>query len=153
MQTLETKVPPPVLVLLLGAFAYVASRWFPALAFHLSLYKALGTAIVTAGLALNVYPKLAFKRAGTSVNPLRPALATQLVTSGFYRYTRNPMYLGYGFVLLGWVLLLQNGGEFVVVPVFVLYISRFQIRPEERYLSARFPEEFSAFCKKVPRWL
>jgi protein-S-isoprenylcysteine O-methyltransferase Ste14 len=57
-------------------------------------------AVVTLGVALNLLPKLSFQRAGTTVNPLRPSASSALVTSGIYRYTRNPMYLGQALVLL-----------------------------------------------------
>lgn len=63
------------------------------------------------------------------------------------------MYLGQALVLLGAMLYLQDLRALLAVPLFVVYITRFQILPEERVLSARFPGEFAAFCRRVPRWL
>lgn len=104
------------------------------------------------GLALNLWPKLAFKRAGTTVNPLRPATSTQLVTGGVYRYTRNPMYLGHALMLCGWTVYLGHGLAYVLVPLFVAYVTRFQIQPEERALAQRFVD-YAAYCRQVRRWL
>ena len=153
MRWLETKVPPPLVMLLLGAAAFGASQLLPALAFVLPLRTFAAIASALAGLALNILPKLAFQHAGTTVNPFRPSSTTQLVTSGIYRFTRNPMYLGHAMMLLGWALYLQNAAALVAVPAFMLYISRFQIQPEERHLSAGFPHKYAALCKQAPRWL
>ena len=153
MRRLETKIPPPVVMVLLGVLAWVGARYLPALSFRLPFNTVMAVAIVFAGGALNVLPKLAFSRAGTTVNPLRPGSATHLVTSGAYRYSRNPMYLGHAVILLGWGIYLHNAAGFVAVPVFVLYISRFQIGPEERHLYALFADDYAAFRRKSPRWL
>ena len=153
MRELETKIPPPALMVLFGCIAWVAARFLPALAFELPVRTLIASIFVTAGIALNVLPKLAFKRAGTTINPLKPASTTALVTSGIYRYTRNPMYLGHAVILLGWAAYLHNMVALQAVPAFMLYISRFQIQPEERQLSARFPDAYAAFCRRAPRWL
>lgn len=110
-------------------------------------------AVAATGVALNLLPKLAFRRAGTTVNPLRPQAASALVTHGVYRHTRNPMYLGQALVLLGAMLYLQDLRALLAVPLFVVYITRLQILPEERMLSARFPDAYAAFCRRVRRWL
>jgi protein-S-isoprenylcysteine O-methyltransferase Ste14 len=95
MHWLDTKIPPPIVMVLLGITAFGVARFIPVLSFEYRLSTFEGIAIAFVGVALNILPKLAFQRAGTTVNPLRPALATSLVTSGIYRYTRNPMYLGH----------------------------------------------------------
>lgn len=87
------------------------------------------------------------------MNPLRPASTTHLVTSGVYRHTRNPMYLGHCIILLSWACFLHSVVALLAAPAFMLYVSRFQIQPEERQLSARFPDAYPAFFKRVPRWL
>ena len=153
MRWLETKIPPPAVMALLGIAAFGAARLLTGLSFELPLHVLVAVALAFVGLALNVLPKLAFRRAGTTVNPLRPASTTHLITSGIYRYTRNPMYLGHSMILLGWALYLHNAAALVTVPAFMLYITRFQIQPEERYLSARFPDAYAAFCRQVSRWL
>lgn len=150
---LETKVPPPVVMLLLGLMAYCLGRWTPWLSFQLPLRMLIVAVVGLAGLLLNVFPKLAFGRARTTVNPLRPDQATTLVSAGIYRYTRNPMYVGQALLLLAWVLYVGQWLGLFAVPIFVLYITRFQIVPEERVLAVRFADEYAEFRRRVRRWL
>lgn len=105
------------------------------------------------GVVLNLLPKLSFRRAGTTVNPLRPSASSVLVISGIYRRTRNPMYLGQALVLFGAMVYLQNLIALLVVPLFLVYITWQQILPEERALMARFPEAYAQYRHRVPRWL
>lgn len=95
----------------------------------------------------------AFRRARTTVNPTRPGSSTVLVVSGVYRFTRNPMYLGFLLMLLGAAAQLENAAAFIVWPAFVLYLNRFQIRPEEEALRALFGEAFIRYQSRVRRWL
>jgi protein-S-isoprenylcysteine O-methyltransferase Ste14 len=76
-----------------------------------------------------------------------------LVSSGVYRFTRNPMYLGLLLTLLAWAVFLSNPVALLFVPVFVLYMNRYQIHPEERVLSSLFGTEYSAYKERVRRWL
>lgn len=151
MHLLETRIPPPLLMLLSGVLGYLMGRAWPWPALAVPAWVA--ALVVLAGLALNLLPKLAFRRARTTVNPLRPAAATALVTGGIYRYSRNPMYLGQALVLLGAMLWLGSAAALLVVPLFVGWITRFQIVPEERVLSARFGADHAAFRREVRRWL
>jgi protein-S-isoprenylcysteine O-methyltransferase Ste14 len=153
MRWLETRVPPPVVMGLLGVAAYGAAHSLPIFSLESPVLAPIGFVFLLAGLGLNLIPKFAFKHAGTTVNPLRPAAATSLVTTGIFRYTRNPMYLGQAALLLAFAFYLANAIAFATVPAFVLFISRFQIGPEERSLSVRFPEPYAELCRQAPRWL
>ena len=92
-------------------------------------------------------------RARTTINPVKPSSASSLVITGIYRLTRNPMYLGSLFILLGWAVFLANVLAFLLLPGFVLYINRFQIIPEETALSGIFGSEFATYKANVRRWL
>jgi len=151
--SLETKVPPPLVMLVLAAAMWLVALATPAFAFRTPLSEFVAGSIALAGLLLNAYPKILFKRAGTSINPMRPRAATNLVTSGVYRYTRNPMYVGHALILLGVAIYLCNELSFLALPLHILYITRFQIQPEERALSTRFPQEYAAYVSAVPRWV
>ncbi|HIE4562579.1 TPA: methyltransferase family protein [Stenotrophomonas maltophilia] len=153
MRWLETRIPPPLVMLLCAAAGYLASRLWPGTVLPLPMPALLAGGVMAIGLALNLLPKLAFQRARTTVNPLRPSASSALVTHGVYRYTRNPMYLGQATVLAGAMLYLQNLTALLAVPLFVIYITRLQIVPEERVLSARFPEAYAGFRQRVRRWL
>ncbi len=149
---LELKVPPLALVFLFGALMWLVSAysmftivlpWRPA--FALVFYTG-GSAIVLAGV-------LTFRRMKTTVNPLTPEATTTMVTSGIYRFTRNPMYLGFLSILAGWAIDLSHLLAFVILPLFVWYMNRFQILPEERALASKFPEAFTTYKRSVRRWL
>jgi protein-S-isoprenylcysteine O-methyltransferase Ste14 len=105
------------------------------------------------GLAIALSAVAWFRRARTTVNPLAPETVSSLVTSGIYRVTRNPMYLGLLFALLAWAVLLANPIALIFLPLFVLYMNRFQIGPEETALEARFGSEFLSYKAGVRRWL
>ena len=111
------------------------------------------SAIALTGLAFSVAGALSFRRAKTTVNPLKPEKASSLVTSGVYRVTRNPMYLGLALVVLAWAVLLASPVLLLGPVGFVAYINRFQIAPEERVLSARFGADFEAYRAQGRRWL
>jgi protein-S-isoprenylcysteine O-methyltransferase Ste14 len=96
---------------------------------------------------------LAFRRSSTTVDPRFPEQASRIVSSGIYRYTRNPMYLGMLVVLIAWMALLSNVGTVVMPVLFVLYITRWQIVPEERALAQKFGAEYEVYRRAVRRWL
>lgn len=109
-------------------------------------------AIAVTGLCLNLLPKLTFGRQGTTVNPLHPERSTQLVTTGPYRWTRNPMYLGQALLLLGWALWLGQPLALACVAAYALWIDRLQIPAEEHALRSRFGADYSAYLDRVRRW-
>jgi protein-S-isoprenylcysteine O-methyltransferase Ste14 len=123
--------------------------------FQMVLLGANGLAVLVfcAGMVVAVAGVLSFRKAQTTVNPVSPHKASSLVISGIYRYTRNPMYLGFALWQLGWALFLSNVLALVMVPVFMLYMNRFQIRPEEAALEKLFGAEFTAYKQAVRRWL
>jgi protein-S-isoprenylcysteine O-methyltransferase Ste14 len=109
--------------------------------------------VAAAGAAIAIAGVIQFARARTTVNPLQPDAASSLVSGGVYRWTRNPMYLGMALVLLAWAVYLSSVAALAVLPLFIVYINRFQIEPEERALQARFGAQFERYRKAVRRWL
>ena len=105
------------------------------------------------GACFDVAGLLAFKKAQTTVNPLAPNRSTAVVSTGVYRITRNPMYLGMALILLGLALYLASPWALLGPLVFAAFITRFQIQPEERALTARFGAAYTAYCTQVRRWL
>jgi protein-S-isoprenylcysteine O-methyltransferase Ste14 len=152
MQWLEHKIPPPVVGLLCALAMWAlapAWRWNNVLPLH----GALGLSLVGTGLAFDLLGLLAFRRAKTTVNPLQPGKASSLVASGVYRITRNPMYVGMALVLCGWAVLLAALPAALGPVLFVAFITRFQIVPEERFMAAKFGDDYTRFCQQVRRWL
>ena len=153
MRALELKVPPLVVLLFVAALMGLVSRAAPAASFPAPARQAIALGLAAVGIGIAVAGIVSFRIAKTTVNPLNPAAATALVTSGVYQLTRNPMYLGALILLIGWAVFLTNALGFILVPAFVLYLNRYQIVPEERALASLFASEFTAYCARVRRWL
>ena len=113
----------------------------------------LSIVITTLGLALAVVGGRAFFKANTTINPIDPSETTALVTSGIYRFSRNPMYLGFLLILLAWAFFLGSGLSFVMLPIFVVFITRYQIDAEERVLEEKFGEVYQRYRAEVRRWI
>ena len=153
LHVFELKIPPAVLVAFTGALMWMASAATPATAFVIP-GRSWGAAIVMlTGVIISGLGVAAFRRARTTVNPMKPGSASALVDGGIYRLTRNPMYLGFLVVLLGWAIFLSNIVAFLLLPAFVCYMNRFQIEPEEKALVALFGQTFIAYKTRVRRWL
>ena len=153
MQLLELKVPPPAIAVLLGVAMWFASRFGPSLELPL-LFRSITFAVIAlAGGATGLAGNLALRRARTTPNPFKPQDASSLVTTGIYRLTRNPMYLGLLLVLLGLASFLCSAFALLGPVAFVVYITRFQIVPEERVLLAKFGVAYSEYLARVRRWL
>jgi len=150
---LELKVPPPVVIFVTAAIMWLVRRAAPALDFVFPAHDLLAILLVAAGFFTGVSGVVTFRRARTTINPTRPELSSSLVTWGVYAITRNPMYLGGLITLTGWAILLSNALAFLFLPAYVLYINRFQIKPEERALTALFGQEFVAYQARVRRWV
>ena len=153
MTWLEHRIPPPIVGLLAAGAMWALARLAPGLQFAFEGKLALAVAIGAIGLAVDVAGLLEFRRARTTINPLRPEAASALVRSGIFRWTRNPMYLGMAIVLLGWAIYLAHPLSLLGIACFIAYLNRFQIAPEERVLERRFGAEFLAFRESVRRWL
>ncbi|MEZ5645103.1 MAG: isoprenylcysteine carboxylmethyltransferase family protein [Burkholderiaceae bacterium] len=153
MNMFEHRVPPPVVALLLAAGMGWAAGWTSSWPWMAGLQLALVGGMVGLGLLFDMSGLLAFVRRRTTVNPLRPERATALVTDGIYRFTRNPMYVGMCCVLLAWALYLWSPQALLGPAVFVAWITRFQIVPEERVLEQVFGDEFRAYRARVRRWI
>jgi protein-S-isoprenylcysteine O-methyltransferase Ste14 len=93
-----------------------------------------------------------FHRVKTTINPMTPEKSSALATSGVYAWSRNPIYVADAILLLAWAVWLANPVALLGIPLFVAYINRFQVRPEEEALKKRFPE-YAAYCRRVRRWL
>jgi protein-S-isoprenylcysteine O-methyltransferase Ste14 len=152
MSSLELKIPPPVVAVLVAVAMWRIALAVPSStppSFHL----VLAVVLAVAGVACAVSGAVAFRRAKTTTNPMDPQAATALVVTGIYRVTRNPMYVGLCVVLVAWAAFLWSAWALLGPLVFVAYIARFQIAPEEKVLAALFGGEYSAYKAKVRPWL
>jgi protein-S-isoprenylcysteine O-methyltransferase Ste14 len=153
MRSLELKIPPPAVALAFALLMWLAAQWIPSFSWPALPRIAAAVALAAVGVAFDVAGFVSFRHARTTINPLRPARASALVVTGVYRHTRNPMYVGLAALLVAWATFLGNPAAYLLVPAFVLYLTRFQIIPEERVLPGLFGPEYHAYCERVRRWL
>lgn len=153
MRWLELKIPPLLVWLAIAGAMLAVARFAPRLSFALSGSTALALTLVALGGALALAGVIAFRGKRTTVNPLTPDASSSVVCSGVYRVSRNPMYLGFLLALAGWAVYLSNAGSALFLPLFVAYMTEYQIKPEERALLAKFGSEFAQYMSRVRRWL
>jgi protein-S-isoprenylcysteine O-methyltransferase Ste14 len=106
-----------------------------------------------AGLGSAMAGVVAFRAHRTTVDPVHPDGATSIVSSGIYRISRNPMYLGFALMLSALAVQLDSVVALIGVPLFVLYMNRFQIKPEERLLTEKFGAQYETYLGNVRRWI
>jgi protein-S-isoprenylcysteine O-methyltransferase Ste14 len=150
---LETRVPPPVVLLIAALLAWGISRAWPGMEVLIPARRALYWTLAGLGLAVAAAGVLEFFRAGTTVNPMRPAKVSSLVTSGIYRFTRNPMYVGDVLILAAVVVFFANPLCLAAVALFIAWMNVLQIPAEERALRERFGEAYDAYRARVRRWI
>ena len=145
--------PPLLQFLVYGLVGYLLAVNLPGLGFEFAAVLWASVPIALAGLIVLLVAVRSFARVGTTVNPIEPDKAGKLVTSGLYRFTRNPMYLGMLLVLIGGALALQNIAALAGPALYMISMTRFQIIPEERVLERSFGSAFTAYCQQTRRWL
>jgi protein-S-isoprenylcysteine O-methyltransferase Ste14 len=150
---LENRLPPPI-VCMLTALAMGALAWTtPNLPVDPFWRIGIAAVIALLGLFVGASGFLAFGRAKTTIDPVNIDRASALVTGGIFRFTRNPMYVGFTLLLLGWAVYLAAPWAFVGPVVFVLFITRYQIAPEERVMLAKFGAAYADYQARVRRWI
>jgi protein-S-isoprenylcysteine O-methyltransferase Ste14 len=150
---LDNKVPPPAVALLVAAMMWHLSTYEPALSLSAEMSEILILFLVIVGVSFDVCGLLAFRQLKTTINPMSPNKTSALVTGGIYRLSRNPMYVGLFLFLMAWAIQLSMLWPFIGPILFVIYITRFQITPEERVMESKFGDEYSIYKNKVRRWL
>lgn len=153
MRALELKIPPPLVALAIAVTMWIARNVAPALELSPTTRIVAAGVVAVIGGYFSVAGTIAFRRAKTTVNPLKPESASSLVTSGVYRITRNPMYVALALLLVAWGFYLSAPFLLVGSVLFVLYVTRFQIQPEERVLRRMFGSEYTSYIQRVRRWL
>jgi protein-S-isoprenylcysteine O-methyltransferase Ste14 len=145
------KIVPPVYVLLSIIAMVLLNRYAPLARVIAPPYSYAGGVLLVLGIAIAIINATAFRRVGTPVVPFHQS--TTLVTTGFYRYTRNPMYIGMVTGLLGIAILFGSASAFLPIPVFILIIQEWFIKGEERFLEEIFDHQYVDFKKRVRRWI
>ena len=152
-QSLELKIPPPVVFLVCAGAMKGAAVACPFAAFDFPGRTAAAWVCFVPGAVLGLGGIATFLRARTTLHSDRPQGAAKLVTTGVYRISRNPMYAGLLCALAGGALALGNVLAALAPLAFFAYVDRFQIRPEERALREKFGAAFDAYAQATRRWL
>jgi protein-S-isoprenylcysteine O-methyltransferase Ste14 len=153
MRYLELRFPPPLVGITVAAAMWVTASLPPIWPPLSSVRLMVGVILLVIGIAIALSAVISFRRAETTVNPLKPETSTSLVSTGIFARTRNPMYLGMLIALLAWAVYLPSALALLGPVAFALYITRFQIIPEERAMQTLFGSAFSKYAQSVRRWL
>ena len=153
MKTLHNKIPPPFIAIFFGLLMWLISLKLPLRQIDFAGSFYIACMLIAIGLYLDINSFFNFRKSNTTINPLSPEKASKLVVKGFYRVTRNPMYLGMLLILTGVAMFFGNLSSFLVLPLFVLVINILQIKPEEEALTKLFGIEYEVYMSSVRRWL
>jgi protein-S-isoprenylcysteine O-methyltransferase Ste14 len=142
----------PPLLFGMPIIALLALEWLVSTSFvHGALRWIVGALIFVAGTALNVGGFITQKRAGTDPIPFNPT--TRIVAHGLYRFTRNPMYIGFALWTLGLAILVDSAWMLLALPIGLVLVDRIVVTREERYLERKFGEEYLNYKRRVRRWI
>ena len=138
---METKIPPPIVTLIFGLAIYLSRTIFPEIEIQYSSF--FGMFLLLLGFLILI----------TTVNPLSPEQATKLVTNGIFKLSRNPMYLGMAVILASVAVFFNIIGGIIFMALFCLYITKFQIIPEEKAMKELFAQDFEQYMQATRRWI
>jgi len=153
MPRLNLLIPPPVVAALIGAMMWALGRLLPFGQVRFPGQEATAIVLFGTGLLLLIAAAVQFIAARTTINPLKPANASHLVTTGVFAFSRNPIYLGDLLMLAAFAVWLGNAFSAVLPVAFVWYMNRFQIVPEEQALTRLFGDAYHDYCLRVRRWI
>ena len=145
------KIPPPLIVLVLIVSIYFSSKKIDPI--NIPLQLEISIFILSAGILIFVNPVLQFIKSKTTVNPIQFEEVNKLVTSGIFKYSRNPMYLGMLMIVLSTSIFYLNIYSILTPLLFMLWINKFQIKREEEFLIEKFGDEYLSYKKKTRRWI
>jgi protein-S-isoprenylcysteine O-methyltransferase Ste14 len=148
---MNNKIPPPIVTCICGIVIYFSKSFFNQ--FFSYSNNRISLLLLILGLAVFMSAVKSFRRQKTTVNPLEPRQASSLVTSGIFKFSRNPMYLGMLIILLSITFKFNLIGGLIASLFFYIFITKFQIIPEEVAMNELFGNEFIDYSEKTRRWI
>ena len=148
---MDNKVPPPIVTFICGLAIYFSKSFFNE--FFSYSNNIISLFLLILGLVVFLSAVKSFRKQKTTVNPLEPKQASSLVTSGIFKFSRNPMYLGMLIILLSLSCKFNLIGGMIISLFFYIFITKFQIIPEEAAMNELFGNEFIDYSKKTRRWI
>ena len=147
----KLKIPPPILVIILITSIYFSSDKLDLISIP---YRTLfSIVILSIGILVIINPIVKFIKSKTTVNPVEFKNVENLVTSGIYKYSRNPMYLGMIMIIISSTIYYLNFYSLLTPFIFYFWINRFQIKREEAFLEEKFGQEYLFYKTKTRRWI
>ena len=147
----KLKIPPPILVIVLITSIYFSSDKLDLISIP---YRTLfSIVILSIGILVIINPVVKFIKSKTTVNPVEFKNVEKLVTSGIYKYSRNPMYLGMIMIIISTTVYYLNFYSLLTPFIFYFWINRFQIKREEVFLEEKFGQEYLSYKTKTRRWI
>ena len=147
----KLKIPPPILVIILITSIYFSSDKLDLISIP---YRTLfSIVILSIGILVIINPVVKFIKSKTTVNPVEFKNVEKLVTSGIYKYSRNPMYLGMIMIIISTAVYYLNFFSLLTPFIFYFWINRFQIKREEVFLEEKFGQEYLSYKTKTRRWI
>lgn len=153
MKKLETKIPPVAVFIIAALLIWLISRYLPAIELPESIRWLIIFSFLLFGAVMGLFGVFSFLKKKTTVDPINPEKASSLVDSGVYNISRNPMYLALALVLIAFSVYLKSLWSLLVVLLFMIYMTRFQIFPEERAMIKLFGEQYLDYMDRVRRWI
>jgi protein-S-isoprenylcysteine O-methyltransferase Ste14 len=148
---METKIPPPIVTLIFGFATYLSRKIFPEIEIQYSSF--FGIFLLLLGFFILISAVKLFRNDKTTVNPLSPEQATKLVSNGIFKLSRNQMYLGMAVILASVAVFFNIIGGIISMALFCLYITKFQIIPEEKAMKELFAQDFEQYMQATRRWI
>jgi protein-S-isoprenylcysteine O-methyltransferase Ste14 len=151
---MKTKIPPPIVALVAMLLTFLSRDYLDLFYLHPHLERTLFFLFLVIGILAIFLATKEFKALETTVNPIKPEKASSLVVTGIFKYSRNPMYLGLTCLILSFSIYFSSVfGVLIYTPLFIFYMTIFQIIPEEEAMKKLFIEEYKEYCSKVRRWI
>ena len=150
---MELKIIPVIQVLIAASVMIVIQFTTPNFHYFFAFNQLIAMSLLTVAFIIGVLAIYCFKVHQTTVNPISIEKTSKVVDTGIYRYSRNPMYLAMLLALFALAVYLSHWLTWLVLPFFIVYITRYQIIPEERSLRNNFGQDYLLYTNKVRRWL
>ena len=148
---MNNRIPPPIVTFICGITIYYSKSFFNQF-FNFS-NNGISLFLLILGLIIFISAVRSFRKQKTTVNPLKPKQASSLVTSGIFRFSRNPMYLGMLIILLSISFKFNLLGGMIISLLFLIFITKFQIYPEEEAMNELFGDKFTQYSNTTRRWI
>lgn len=148
---MKNKVSPDGYLIIFSALAILFHYIFPIQRIIPHPYDNIGIVIIVMGIAMTLHVNYLLLKSGTSTEPY--GSPSSLVSSGLFKFSRNPLYLGMAIALFGAAILLGSISPFAFPLLFIVIMDRFFIPMEEKNLERKFGKKYDDYKKRVRRWI